>query len=645
MQSTDTISFVKDSIPAAESRPRLLVVDDQKDFIETMFEIFHRDYEVFAAKSGLEAMKICRSTLPDLILLDVLMPGIGGLQVCRLLKSEPELSDIPVIIVTAQENPEDETKGLEAGAVDFITKPVNPAAVRARVHNHLTLKSQADLLRNTNEEMKVKNLHLLEVQSALTEKVAALEAAINKVRQLEGIIPICMHCKKIRNDNDYWQQIDQYITEHSAALFSEGICPDCMQEHYVTAADPDNEKYLLGRQPILNRSEELVAYELLFRSTGSLTADVTNASHATANVIINTMVGFGIEDILGDHKGFINLELELLMDDSLSILPKDQIVIELLETLKVTPELIERCRFLKENGFSLALDDHEYSPVFHELYQIVDIVKVDLMQSPPARLAEMVKQFGRYPLQLLAEKVETQEEFKQCLDLGFQLFQGYYFAKPSIMGKKKMNDSGSTLLKLMRLLSEDADQQEIEKCFRGDPGLTYKLLLLVNSVGAGVRNKIDSVRHAIAILGRQQIKRWIQLALFASGEQGGMENPLVDLAAVRAVFMENMVGSNSSLSEYHDSADKAFMTGILSVLEKVYDITIDEVVRKLNLSDDVRDALVLRGGRLGKLLLIAEYLEEMDYSRLGQLLDDLGISFEDVLTSQKGAFAWRKRMG
>jgi c-di-GMP-related signal transduction protein len=402
--------------------------------------------------------------------------------------------------------------------------------------------------------------------------------------------------------------------------------------------------YFLGRQPILNRNEELVAYELLFRSAGSQTADVTNASHATASVIINTLTGFGIEDILGKHKGFINLELDLLMDDSLNILPKEQIVIELLETLQVTPELVERCRSLKESGFTLALDDHEYSPVYHELYEIVDIIKMDLMQSPLERLAEMVKQFEPYPLQLLAEKVETQKEFKQCLDLGFDLFQGYYFAKPSVMEKKKMQDYGSTLLKLMRLLNEDAEQREIENTFRADPGLTYKLLVLVNSVGTGTRSKIGTVRHAIAILGRKQIKRWVQLALFASGDQRGMENPLVDMAAVRAGFMENMAGCHPELKGCRDSTEKAFMTGILSVLERVYDIPLDEMVQKLNLSDDVREALVSRRGTLGSLLHMAELLEDMEFTQLGALLDEMGVSLEDVLISQSKAFLWRNGM-
>ncbi len=254
----------------------------------------------------------------------------------------------------------------------------------------------------------------------------------------------------------------------------------------------------------------------------------------------------------------------------------------------------------------------------------------------------MVQQLRRYPLQLLAEKVETVEEFQHCMDLGFDLFQGYYFAKPAVMEKKRMDDSGATMLKLMRLLNEDAEQNEIEKTFRGDVGLTYKLLLLVNSVGTGVRNRISTVSHAIAILGRQQIKRWVQLALFAGNDQRGMGNPLVDMAAVRAGFMENMAGCHCSLKGKHDAAEKAFMTGILSILEKVYDISMDEVVRKLNLSEDVRDALVSHKGGLGDLLHLAKMVEELDDSNLDLLLDETGISFHDVLQSQKRAFAWRK---
>jgi len=401
---------------------------------------------------------------------------------------------------------------------------------------------------------------------------------------------------------------------------------------------------LLGRQPILNRHEELVAYELLFRSADARDANVENHSQATASVIINTLVSFGIEEIIGKHKGFINLELELLMDDSLQLLPKKQVVIELLETLVYTPELVEQCRLLKESGFAIALDDHEYSHAYHELYEIVDIVKVDIMQNPPDRLSDVVKHLGKYSLQLLAEKVETYEDFKLCHDLGFDLFQGYHFAKPSVMKKKRVDDSVSTLLKLIRYLGEDADVAEIEEVFRSDPVLTYKLLLLANSVGIGCRSKIVSIRHAIAILGYQQIKRWVQLSLFACGNSDFLEHPLVDMAAVRAGFMETIADNLEALKAGRNYNEKAFLTGILSILDKIYDISMEEMVLKLGLSDDVTEALISREGELGRLLHLAELFEIMDCAHLNKHLSEMAISIDDVLLAQKRAFAWREAM-
>ena len=405
-----------------------------------------------------------------------------------------------------------------------------------------------------------------------------------------------------------------------------------------------DDSYLIGRQPILNRDGAIVAYELLFRSAGSLVAVIENASQATASVIVNTMTAFGLEAILGKHKGYINLDLELLMSDSLNLLPKEQIVIELLETVEVTPDLIGRCRFLKESGFTLALDDHEYDPKFHELYGIADIVKVDLIQTPSVRLEEMIKQLRCYPLQLLAEKVETQDEFRRCLELGFDMFQGYYFAKPSIIEKRRLDESGYIMLKLMQLLNDDADVEEIEKIIRESTGLTYKLLLLVNSVGGGSRNSIKTVRHAITLIGRQQVKRWVQLALFADNDQCGMENPLVEMAAVRATFMENLARQNKIWNLTHDFAEKAFMTGILSILGEIYDIPMDELLQRLNLSKDVCDALVTRSGKLGRLLHVAELQEMMAHDHTVRHLDEIGVSIMDVIESQQRAYSWRGSM-
>jgi EAL and modified HD-GYP domain-containing signal transduction protein len=409
----------------------------------------------------------------------------------------------------------------------------------------------------------------------------------------------------------------------------------------------ENRNYLIGRQPILDRNEEVVAFELLFRSADSTEhASVWSASHATASVIVNTLSGFGLEQILGGHRGFINMELDLLMSDSISILPRERVVLELLETLRVTPQLVERCRFLKDDGFTLALDDHEFDPVYNDLYSIVEIVKVDLFQSPVERLEAMVDRFSPYPVKLLAEKVESRDEYLRCRDMGFEYFQGYYFAKPSLMEKKRFDDMGGHLLKLMRLLMDDADIGDVEGAFRQSPGLTYKLLLLVNSVSLGMRVKVQNVRHAVSTLGRQQLRRWVQLCLFASGDSVGLENPMVEMAAVRAAFMEYLAGRLPQLRLREDAADQAFMTGILSLLETIYSISIDEVVATLNLSDEVRDALTDRSGILGELLRLAELVEgtEFDFNEASRCFVQLGLSLEDVLAAQVKAYGWRSGM-
>ncbi len=410
--------------------------------------------------------------------------------------------------------------------------------------------------------------------------------------------------------------------------------------------EQSEQKYLIGRQPILNRDEQICAYELLFRSAQSLSeANVSDASQATASVILNTLAGFGVKQILGKHLGFINLELDILMSDSLELLPKEMVVLELLETLEVTPALIERCRELKEAGFVLALDDHDYDPIYEELYQIIDIVKVDLMATPVDTLGATIECYRNYQFKLLAEKVETKEEFLKCLDLGFDYFQGYYFAKPAVIEKKKIDEGGAALLKLMRQLMDDAEMEEVEKTFRSSPGLTYKLLLLVNSVSFVGLQKIQTVRHAISMLGRAQIKRWVQLALFATDDSHAMENPLVDMAAVRGGFMEQMATVCPRLRGNREAADQAFMTGILSLLESLYDIPMGQIAEELNLSEDVQQALVSREGTYGNLLALAEALEQVDFTKASELLGTLSIPYSTVMDAQMKAYNWQAGMG
>lgn len=403
-----------------------------------------------------------------------------------------------------------------------------------------------------------------------------------------------------------------------------------------------NDNCIIGRQPILDRNEHLYGYELLFRSTDVNRADIQDTGKATANVINNTLASFGIIELLGGRKGFINVDADMLMEESLELLPQEHIVIELLESIEPDDGVIARCLALKEAGFTLALDDHEYSRKFARLYPLIGIIKIDLLLTDPESLPEILEQFRKHPCKLLAEKVETIAQFVACHALGFDYFQGYYFARPDILKKKMMNEDAATLFKLMRLFGEEANIEIIEQTFRSSPVLTYKLLMLVNSVVFGHRYKIQGIRHAIAMAGRLQIKRWVQLALFAANGNDVLDHPLLDMAATRARIMEQMAIVHPQLKSDGAAPERAFMAGILSLMESIYLVPIEDIIANLNLNDEVVEALLCRTGHYGDLLKVMEHLENLDMSSVTAKLTAIGINPGTLPEIQLRAFNWRK---
>ena len=400
-----------------------------------------------------------------------------------------------------------------------------------------------------------------------------------------------------------------------------------------------DEKFFLGRQPILDRTQQIVGFELLFRSAESLhCANILDLQAASASVIVNALSEFGFQDVLGRHRGFFNVTHEMLMSDALELLPKDRVVIELLETIIAAEDVVERCRTLKALGFTLALDDHVYSPSFHAIYQLVDIVKVDVLEVPAAALPEMVGKLRAWPLTLLAEKVESAEQYALCSGLGFDLFQGYYFARPVVLRQNKVDVVKIAMLQLMKQVMAETELAEIEETFKQNPGLTYNLLRLVNSVAIGLRVRIKTLRHALMVLGLEQLKRWITLALYACNDNG-VQSPLLEMAAMRGKLMELLVGSLPA-NGGKEHADRAFMAGILSLIDVLFEVSMDELVGKLNLVDDVRNALLDRSGALGRLLVLAENLERADFAGVNEQLDHCGLSFDQLLAAQLETIAW-----
>jgi c-di-GMP-related signal transduction protein len=401
-------------------------------------------------------------------------------------------------------------------------------------------------------------------------------------------------------------------------------------------------EYFLGRQPILDRSQAIVAYELLFRSGNVSAANVTDDLRATASVITHAFGELGLNTVLGENRGFINVSTSLLMSDMIELLPREHVVLELLETVEINEPVVKRCKALKKMGFSLAMDDVVAFEERHEpLLGIVDVVKLDMTLIEPSQLEKLALRLKFWPIQLLAEKVDTREQVDQCMKLGFDLFQGYYFAKPVVLSGKRADPSKLALLKLLGLLLSDADNHDIEQAFKQNPKLTYNLLRLVNSVASGVARKISSLSQAIVVLGRRQLQRWLQLLLYSmeQGSGAGYPGPLMQLAATRSRMMEILAREMRPSDRAFQ--DKAFMTGIMSLLDALLDISVQDIVAELNLEEDVKSALMARQGNLGLLLRLAEAIEQSDYAKaINTLAECPGLTLEDLTTAQVEAMGW-----
>lgn len=401
-------------------------------------------------------------------------------------------------------------------------------------------------------------------------------------------------------------------------------------------------KFFIGRQPVLNRKQEIYGYELLFRAAGDHeTAQFESQAQASASVISSALSNFGLQDVLGDKFGFLNITSGVLHSEMLELLPIEQTILEILETIELDDNVRLRCNELKSMGFLIALDDHIYAPEHSVFYKVVDIIKVDIMATDPLELPKIAANLLKFPVRLLAEKVETVEVFEKCMEYGFELFQGYFFERPVTITRNRIDPSGIAMMKLLQQLNENWDIDEVEDTFRENPSLTFNLLKLVNSVMIGLREKIKNIRHAIMILGINHLRRWIQLALFAGNDDRGLNSPLLEMAAVRGRLMELLMMQRTHLARTSDIVETAFLTGILSLLDALYETPMEHVVESLNLSDDMADALLRREGQLGALLLLAERLEKADFTAVQVLLESLSISLDQLLEAQLDAFNWR----
>lgn len=403
--------------------------------------------------------------------------------------------------------------------------------------------------------------------------------------------------------------------------------------------------FFLGRQPVFDRKQHLFAYELLFRRGPCGPANVIDNLSATATVIAHA-AELGMEKVIGQAQGLINVDAEVLLSDFVKILPRQKIILEILETVQPSPEVLAIITNLQKSGFQFALDDviHADEATLRFL-PLVDIVKIDISLLDEPKLRQLVKDMHAQGKQLVAEKVEDQAQYELCHELGFDYFQGYFFAKPVILSGRKIEASERVILQILDLLNSNADNASIEQAIKQHVSLSLNLLRLVNTPAVGCQQRIASLSQALLLLGRRQLQRWLQILLYARpGKEGLCNQALLLLASTRGKLLELI--ARKLFPNDRIVADTAFTVGILSLIDSLFGMPMDEILREMHVVEEISEALLQRSGVYGEMLNLAQSIEHIDdcYPLLTSALEHLHLSGEDFYLLELDAFDWADQL-
>lgn len=346
-------------------------------------------------------------------------------------------------------------------------------------------------------------------------------------------------------------------------------------------------EHYIARQPIFDRQQKVYAYELLFRSGLANYFDGSNQDKAASSVIADSTILFGFDTLTSGRRAFLNMTKDTLMNYA-HLLPKNHSVLEVLETVKPDDEVVHTVKKLKGQGFMIALDDFVYTDEWQPLVNLADIIKIDFLATTQEERQAMVTRLKAQDKMLLAEKVETQEEYQQAFDMGFDFFQGFFFEKPVILTKRGMAGSKLTNLQILQQINKPGiDYREIEEIIKKDLTLSYKLMHYINSAFFGLQTEIRSIKHALVLMGEREIRKWATLlALSTMSDDKPLE--LMKTAATRARMCE-LIAKKTGQSE--KSADY-FLMGLFSIIDAIMDRNLAEILKDIPLARDIKNALM-----------------------------------------------------
>ncbi|MDJ0762386.1 MAG: HDOD domain-containing protein [Myxococcota bacterium] len=381
-------------------------------------------------------------------------------------------------------------------------------------------------------------------------------------------------------------------------------------------------KNFIARQPIFNVYREVVAYELLFRNGLKNAFEISMGdTEATSHVLVNSLMLFGMRALTGGNKALVNVTREVLVNDYMQLFPPDLVVPEILETVAEDPEVIAATMRLKKAGFEVALDDVISLEGREGFCKWADIIKVDFMDTNAEMQALIADRFRDTEVALLAEKIETHEEFESAKAMGYTLFQGYFFAKPEVLSKRSVPGDRIHYMRLLRRIHQaELDLDSIEALIKQDLSLSYRLLRYINSAFFGLRVEIRSIKHALVLLGENEIKKWATLVAMAFM---GTDKPaeLIITALTRARFCETL----SDAVGLRPQAQDLFLMGMFSVLDALMDHPLEEVLEDMPISQEIKSALLGDESLYHKILWIVISYERGDWEAFANRIDDVKI--------------------
>jgi c-di-GMP-related signal transduction protein len=393
----------------------------------------------------------------------------------------------------------------------------------------------------------------------------------------------------------------------------------------------------VGRQAILDREQQVFGYELLFRSNNQdnffAATDGDRASCQTMNTALNVM---GLQAIIGSNLGFVNITRKLLLRRMYTVLPKEATVIELLENVEPDSDVISACRRLKDDGYLLALDDFVFAPGYEPLLDLADFVKIQFLGVSPEERRTITDRFAKSKINLIAEKVESRDDFEEGLRLGYSYFQGYFFCKPEIMSGREIPSYKQNYIRFLQQINRPKlNFEELESIVKQEVSLSVKLLRYLNSAKVGLRVKIDSIRQAMTMLGEEPLKRWGSLiALTSLGDDKPAE--LVTICLIRARFCELLAPLAGLAGRELDM----FLLGLLSAADALVNSPMSHVLGEMPLAHDVKSALLGGTSIMGSILGLTMACERSNSHVIAMLVQKLNLPADRVSQCYCDAMLW-----